>query len=119
MSRLVVVVPLRKGGHRDALALLRQGPPLDLEAGGVQRYWAFMTNREAILVLEGPGVERSDGSSWQDLSIWRDGARWERCAQSPPRLSESIHFWERPPDLEGVFFGPLPGPGDSEGGDVL
>jgi hypothetical protein len=120
MGRLVVVVPLREDAHREALALLRQGPPLDLEAHGVQGYWAFVTGGEAVLVLEGPGIGQSDGGPpWQDLSEWRDGARWQRCAQSLPRLAESIHSWERPQDLEGVFFGPLPGPGDSEGGDVL
>jgi hypothetical protein len=119
MGRLVVVVPLREDAHRDALALLRQGPPLDLEAGGVERYGAFMTDREAILVLEIPGLPGSDGLPWQDLSSWRNGAGWQRCASSPPRLAESIHSWERPRDLEGVFFGPLPGPGNSDGGDNL
>src|ERR687892_168351 len=119
MGRVVIVVPLREGAHREALALLRQGPPLDLEEGGVERYRAFLTDREAILFLEGPGIRRGERLPWQDLSAWRDGARWERCAQSPPRLAESIHSWERPPDLEGIFFGPLPGPGDSDGGSVL
>jgi hypothetical protein len=120
MGRLVVVVPLREDAHRDALALLRQGPPVDLEAHGVQGYWAFVTSGEAVLVLEGPGIGRSDGGSpWQDLSAWRDGARWQQCAHGRPRLAESIHSWERPRDLEGVSFGPLPGPGDSDGGDNL
>jgi hypothetical protein len=119
MGRFVVVVPLREDAHREALALLRQGSPLDLEAGGVERYGAFATNREVILVLEGPGLRDSDRLPWQDPSSWRNGARWQRCASSPPRLAEGIHFWERPRDLEGVFFGPTPGPGDSDGGDVL
>lgn len=119
MGCLLVVVPLRESAHEDALVLLRQGPPLDLETRGVRRYWAFLAGGEAVLVLEGPAVGLSDAAPWRDLSGWRDGARWERCARSPPRLAESIHSWERPPDLEGVFFGPLPGPGDSDGGDVL
>jgi hypothetical protein len=119
MGRLVVVVPLREGAQEDALDLLRQGPPLDLEPGKVQSYSAFVTDREAVLVLEGPRVGRSDGLPWQELSAWRDGARWKQCAESHPRLGESVHSWEPPPDLEGLFFGPLPGPGDSDGGDVL
>jgi len=119
VGRLVVVVPLREGAHRDALALLREGPPLELERDGLDRYQAFLSSREAILVLEGPGVGGSDAPPWEDLSTWRDGARWQRCAQSSPRLAESIHSWERAPDLQGVFFGPLPGPGDSEGGDAV
>jgi hypothetical protein len=116
MGRLVVLVPLREAAHRDALALLRNGPPLELEEGALDRYWAFLSIHEAILVLEGPGVEGHDG--WRDPSTWRDGSRWKDCARSPPRLLEAVRSWERPPNLVGVFFGPLPGPGDSEGGDA-
>lgn len=120
MGRLVIIVPLREGAEREAQALLRQGPPLDLEEGGLQRFQAFLTSREAILVLEGPGVGTDrDGPPWDDLSTWREGRRWQRCAQSPPRMAASIHHWQRATELDGVFFGPLPGPGDSEGGDPI
>lgn len=119
VGRLVVVVPLREGAHGDALALLREGPPLELERDGLDRYQAFLSRHEAILVLEGPGVGGIAAPRWGDLSTWRDGARWQRCARSPPRLAESIHSWERAGDLEGIFFGPQPGPGDSEGGDAV
>lgn len=119
MGQLVVVIPLREGAHGDALALLREGPPMELEASGLERYHAFLSSREAILVLEGPGVGERDRLQWEDLSAWRNGSRWQHCAQSPPHLAESIYSWERAPDLKGVFFGPLPGPGDSEGGDAV
>jgi hypothetical protein len=91
MGRLVVVVPLREGVREDAVDLLRRGPPLDLEPSKVQSFLSFVTDREAILVLEGPWVGRSDGLPWQELSAWRDGERWKRCAESPPRLGESVH----------------------------
>lgn len=119
MGRLVVIVPLRKDAFKEAKTLLRQGPPLDLGNSGVERYQAFVSNREAVLALEGPLVGKSDGPSWDDISTWRNGARWERCARSAPRLAEGIHAWERATELTGVFFGPLPGPGDSEGGDAV
>lgn len=119
VGRLVVIVPLRKDAFREAKALLRQGPPLDLGNIGVERYQAFVSSREAVLALEGPAVGKSDGPSWDDISTWRNGPRWERCARSAPRLAEGIHAWERATELTGVFFGPLPGPGDSEGGDAV
>lgn len=119
MGRLVVVVPLREGAHGDALALLREGPPVDLEGSELERYEAFLSGREAILVLQGPGVGRRDSLRWEDLSAWRNGSGWQRCAQSPPYVAESISSWERAPDLKGVSFGALPGPGDSEGGDAV
>jgi hypothetical protein len=119
VGRLVVIVPLRKDAFREVRTLLRQGPPLELGRSGVERYQAFLSAREAILALEGPEVGKSDGPTWDDFSTWRNGPRWERCARSAPRLVGGIHAWERAPELKGVFFGPLPGPGDSEGGDAV
>ena len=66
-----------------------------------------------------PAVRRDDRAPWEDVSAWREGSRWERCLESGPRFAEIMHAWEPPGKLEGLFFGPLPGPGDSEGGDVL
>jgi len=118
MGTVAIVVPLREDAYQEAMALLRHGPPLHPEDGVVERYWAFLSRSEAVLVFEGAGVGRDD-APWQDLSAWSDGARWERCAESPPRLAHILHSWRRVSDLEGVFFGPLPGPGDSEGGDSV
>jgi hypothetical protein len=116
MGRLVIVVPLREGADSDARALLRYGPPVHPESGDLEHYSAFVSSREAVLVLEGPGVGGAHEHRWGDLRVWRDGARWKRCAQSWPRLAESVDSWRKPPELTGVSFGPLPGPGDSEGG---
>jgi hypothetical protein len=117
VGRVVVVVPLKDDAHGDALGLLRDGPPMDLDM--LKEYQAFLSSREAVIVLEGPGVGPDDGRPWDDLTAWRDGPRWRRCAASAPRIAESVHAWERAQDLEGVFFGPQPGPGDSEGGDAI
>jgi hypothetical protein len=116
MGRVVVVVPLLDGADREARGLLRAGPPLEIEH--LQRYRAYLSPREAIILLEGPGVGPGRGP-WGDLTAWRDGSAWTRCAASAPRIAECVHSWERSPDLQGVFFGPLPGPGDSEGGDAI
>jgi hypothetical protein len=117
MGRLVVIVPLREGAEGAAVTLLRGGPPFELHIDALDRYAAFLSTREAVLMLEGSGIGE-DTVPWSELSRWRDGSAWERCAQGPPRLGELIDSSERPPNLTGVFFGPLPGPGDSEGGDI-
>jgi hypothetical protein len=115
MGRLVVIVPLREGAEGAAVTLLRGGPPFELHIDALDRYAAFLSTREAVLMLEGSGIGE-DTVPWGELSRWRDGSAWERCAEGPPRLGELIDSSERPPNLTGVFFGPLPGPGDSEGG---
>ena len=113
----MIVVPLRDGAREDVEALLRQGPPV--EVGDLERYAAFVTAQEAVLVLDGPDVGPTDGRPWRDPTAWRDGSRWAGCAAADPRIGEAAHVWTRSPDLQGVFFGPQPGPGDSEGGDPL
>jgi hypothetical protein len=119
MGSMAIVIPLREDAFDEVLALLQQGPPLEPKDGAVDRYWAFMSPREAVLVFEGTGIDGDDGAPWEDLTRWRDGARWDRCAASAPRLANSVHSWWRPPELDGIFFGPQPGPGDSEGGDTV
>ena len=119
MGSVAVVVPLRDVAFDEVRALLERGPPLDPQDGAVESYWGFLSRREAVLVFEGAGIDGDDGTPWKDLTRWRDGARWRRCAASAPRGAHNVHSRLRPPDLDGIFFGPQPGPGDSEGGDTL
>jgi hypothetical protein len=118
VGRLCIVLPLRQGRAGEAKALLRQGPPIDPVNGAFERYAAFVSEREAILVLEGPGVGTAQ-IPWTDVTAWKEGDRWKRCLRAGPRVAEVIHSWKRPPELDGVSFGPSPGPGDSEGGDAI
>jgi hypothetical protein len=112
MGRLAVIVPLRSGVSDEVLELLRDGPPVHVER--LARFYGFITPGEAILCFEGPAAATED-PVWRDLVAWRLGDRWERSAAGPARVAEGAGSWERAPDMEGFFFGPLPGPGDSEG----
>ena len=116
MGRLLVVVSLRPGTSAEVASLLRQGPPLPVGDGGLDRCSAFVSPREAVFLFEGPGVSPALEPAWSDVSRWTDGDRWRGLVDGPPRVAESIMSWQRAPDMEGFFFGPLPGPGDSEGG---
>jgi hypothetical protein len=119
VGTVAIVIPLREDAADEVLALLRQGPPLNPRNGAVDVYRAFLSRREAILVFQGAGIDGGDGTPWEDLTRWSDADRWRRCAASAPRLANGVHSQWRPPDLDGIFFGPQPGPGDSEGGDTL
>ena len=116
MGRMVIVVPLREGAGPEVRTLLREGPPLAVPR--LERYLAFVSSEEAVLLIDGADLGPGDGLPWEDPAAWRDGPRWARCAAATPRAAEGVHGWERPPDLQGVFFGPEPGPGDSEGGNL-
>jgi hypothetical protein len=116
VGRLLVVVSLRPGTSAEVASLLRKGPPLPVGDGGLDRCGAFVSPLEAVFLFEGPEVSPELSSAWRDVSRWTDGDRWKGLSDGPPRVAESIMSWQRAPDMEGFFFGPLPGPGDSEGG---
>jgi hypothetical protein len=73
MGRLVIIVPLREGAHRDAFALLRGEPPFEVQIDALDRYGAFLSTGEAVLLLEGPGVGE-DTVPWRELSRWQNGS---------------------------------------------
>ena len=112
MGRVAVIVPLRSGVSDEVSELLQDGPPVHVER--LARFQGFVTPGEAILYFEGPAVTAED-PVWRNLAAWRAGDRWKRSAAGPARVAESAGSWERAPDMEGFFFGPLPGPGNSEG----
>jgi hypothetical protein len=112
VGRLVLVVELRD--PEGAAALLRHGPPFPIRRGDLDRCWAFLSEEQVVLLLEGPGI-RAEDPNWRDLERWENGAKW-RSISGPARVAESAGSWEQAPDMEGFFFGPDPGPGDSEGG---
>jgi hypothetical protein len=117
VARIVVVLPLQPGAAGEARSLLRPGLPVEPPAGSLQRCAVYLSDREAIVLLEGPGVHALV-PRWEAVSSWTEGHRWAGLLRSDPRIAELISAWEEPPDLEGLSFGPLPGPGDSEGGDA-
>jgi hypothetical protein len=112
VGRLVLVVELRD--PEGAAALLRHGPPFPIRRGDLDRCWAFLSEEQVVLLLEGPGI-RAEDPNCRDLERWENGAKW-RSISGPARVAESAGSWEQAPDMEGFFFGPDPGPGDSEGG---
>ncbi len=118
MSRLVVVVPLEEGAQDRARELLRNGPPFDPQAAGLERHHVFLTDNEAIFVFEADAPDAVEQLA-ADESLWEAVAGWTDLVGGSPLLAEDVYSWIRPLQPEEVFFGPTPGPGDSEGGDVF
>src|SRR5688572_1210276 len=119
MSRLVVVVPLKEGVHEKARSLLAQGPPFELETTEFDRHEVYLTQREVVFVFESPGATATLRLLGEDPSLWKVAAAWQKLMAERPRKAETVYSWARPENGEGVFSGPTPGPGDSEGGEVF
>ena len=57
MESLVVVAHLKPDAYEEACALIKQGPPFDLENSGLTRNAVFCSPREVIFLFEGPDAE--------------------------------------------------------------
>jgi hypothetical protein len=111
VRHFVVTARLKPGVAAEALALLREGPPFELEGSGLDRHMAFVGDDELVLVFEGERAEEKTGQFLEGAGPLGE------LIQGEPSLWREVFSWERPPQLEGLTFGPDPGPGDSDGGE--
>jgi hypothetical protein len=118
VGRLVAVLPLKPGARARAEALLREGPPFDLEETQFDRHQVFVTDREVVFVFEGEGPSHTLHLPAEDPALWKAAAGWQACLSERPRIAVTAYSWERSTDEEGVSFRSTPGPGDSDGGDL-
>jgi hypothetical protein len=118
MSRVVIVVPLQQGRQDSARTLLRNGPPFDPEATGLERHHVFLTDQEVVFAFEADEFEAVERLA-SDPTLWEAIAGWNDLVAGPPRMAEVVYSWIRPHPSEDVSFAATPGVGDSEGGDVF
>jgi hypothetical protein len=114
---VVVVLPLKEGTHERAAAVLEKGPPFDPAQAGLARHQVFLTDREAIFVIEADAADAVDRPV-KDTSLWGAAAAWNDLVAGPPRIAEEVFSWVRPHPDEYISSAPSPGPGDSDGGDL-
>lgn len=116
-DRVAVVVPLRKGKRDKAERLLDQGPPFDPERMGLESHEVFITDQEAIFVFNAAA-----GFNLQkllsDSKVWASAAAWHDVIAGPPRIAKPFYAWATVTGPDDLSFGPTPGPGDSDGGDI-
>jgi hypothetical protein len=113
-----VVVPLEEGARERAAELLRTGPPVDLEETQFDLHQVFLTDCEVVFLFEADGPDRILQLSAEDPALWKAAVAWRECMAGRPRVAATEFTWVRASEVEGVYFEPTPGPGDSEGGDL-
>ena len=92
-ERAIVVVPLRPDRVARARELIGAGPPFDPAAVGLRRHDVFVTEREAIFVLDGPAIEATLRRLLRDASTWRGAAAWRSCVAGRPQLADHAYGW--------------------------
>ena len=112
MATVLWIVGLRPGSDERAREILRE-PPVELDRTSLDRHLVFLGRREVALLFDGEHAERDAARLLESRSGW--GALASLTTPGARSLDE-IFRWERPPELDGLSFGPHPGPGDSDGG---
>jgi hypothetical protein len=103
VSHVVVTARLEPGAAPKAAERLR-----GLDTSGLDQLRAFVGEDAVVLLVEGD-IEPDLLPAVAD--------RLKELIDQEPSLAREVFGWEHPAELEGVSFGPDPGPGDSEGGE--
>jgi hypothetical protein len=114
--RIALIGRLEEGARRRAMELVRSGPPFDPDLVGLERHYVFLTDREAVFLFEADGPDAIEKLS-AEAALWVAASAWKDLLAAPPVVAENVYGWVRP-NLEGLTFSPVPGPGDSDGGDL-
>ena len=105
MKRLMIIAHLREDAHDEAEILLREGPPFDPHARGLERHAAYLTATEAVFVFEGPEVEWIVNDMIDDPAIATFFEPWEKLIDGPPRLANERYYWSLEQEKLGVGLG--------------
>jgi hypothetical protein len=118
VSQAMLVATLREGVSGAVERLLRSRSPFPSWTDA-DRLAAFVTTNEVVFLFEGDESTQQRVGALEDVASWADSPRWAEWVTGRPRVAGPVFWLERGRDLEGVFFTPTPGPGDSDGGDLL
>lgn len=101
MKQVLVVFHLRKGSELEAEKLATSEPPFDPKEAGFARLAVYLTQREAIFVLEGDEPEWREDALIDDflLPALRDRLdEWRKLADVQTWPAHPIFFWEASAD---------------------
>jgi hypothetical protein len=118
MHRFLITARIRRHSAEAVRRILREGPPFRLEDTTLERHTVFLAGDELVFLFEGPHADREASRLLAQPSVLGRASRLGAHLAGRPRMPEEVFAWERPEELEGFDFGPLPGPGDSEGGPI-
>jgi hypothetical protein len=115
VRRFVVIAHLKPGATASVREIIREGPPFDPAETSLVRHEVFLGDDELVFLFEGEHAEREARRLLRKPGVLGRAGRIGAHLKERPRLREEVFSWERPPHLDGVSFGPQPGPGNSEG----
>jgi hypothetical protein len=94
-TRVVVVVPLRKGASAKARELIEKGPPFDPVAVGLEHHDVFVTENEVVFLFQGADAQEVPGKLISDPTLWREAVGWRSLISGKPRVADHAYHWTR------------------------
>jgi hypothetical protein len=94
MPRIAIVAPLKPGSREDAVSILRQGPPYELDTTGFERHSVFLSTTAAVFVFEGPSVETQIHELIDDPVRSAAFSAWGPLLEGSPQLAQEEFFWQ-------------------------
>jgi hypothetical protein len=94
-QRIAVVGKLRPGSVERAQEIVDDGPPLVLEAAGLERHSVFVSSDWVVFVFEGVNVESVVDRLVDDPVVSANFSVWGPILEGTPELAHERFFWDR------------------------
>lgn len=94
MESLVVVAHLKPDTYEEACALIKQGPPFNLENSGLTRNAVFCSPREVIFLFEGADAEGIVERMLNDPVASAQFSTWGRLIEGVPVRAVREFEWQ-------------------------
>jgi hypothetical protein len=98
MEQLAVVARLKQGAEPEALKLVAEGPPFELEGSGLERHEVYVSAGEVVFVFEGDDAEWVVDALVDDPLQWPVIVAldaWRPLVEGTPRLARGVFAWQR------------------------
>lgn len=94
-TRVLVVVPIKRGACEEARRLVEDGPPFDIERLDLERHHVFLTEREVVFLFEGESATAVVDALARSPRVIKAAVRWRSVLAGRPRLAEEGFGWAR------------------------
>ncbi len=94
-TRVVVVLPIKRGTAEKARRLVDEGPPFDVDRLALERHHVFVTEQEVVFFFEGASAAAVVEALAQSPRVLKTAVRWRDVLAGRPRIAEEGFAWTR------------------------
>jgi len=94
-DKVLRVVDVRDDDADQPPVLVDEGPPLEIEALGLERHQVFVSEHEAVFVFEGKNAAAAVNALMHSPDVLKAAVRWRRILAGRPRLAEERFAWRK------------------------